>query len=78
MENWRDRVSVNPAICHVSFPVSIEGASETSQIEAVGNALSVPAFSKHCLMESVDELGYILNRAGAIDEYEKSHPAPIR
>jgi 3-isopropylmalate/(R)-2-methylmalate dehydratase small subunit len=37
----------------------------------------VDPFSKHCLVEGVDELGYILNQAPQIDAYEHSHPAPI-
>jgi len=37
----------------------------------------VDAFSKHCLLEGVDELGYILQQAGEIAAYEAAHPAPI-
>ncbi|MGA1998139.1 MAG: 3-isopropylmalate dehydratase small subunit [Bryobacteraceae bacterium] len=37
----------------------------------------IDAFSKHCLLEGVDELGYILNQESAIKAYEQSHPAPI-
>ena len=37
----------------------------------------VDAFSKHCLLEGVDELGYIRNHEAAIAAYEASHPAPI-
>jgi len=37
----------------------------------------IDAFSKHCLLEGVDELGYILNQESAIKAYEHSHPAPI-
>jgi 3-isopropylmalate/(R)-2-methylmalate dehydratase small subunit len=37
----------------------------------------VDSFSKHCLVEGVDELGYILQRSGDIAAYEASHPAPI-
>jgi 3-isopropylmalate/(R)-2-methylmalate dehydratase small subunit len=40
-------------------------------------AFEVDQFSKHCLVEGVDELGYILNQAPLIGEYEKTHPAPI-
>jgi 3-isopropylmalate/(R)-2-methylmalate dehydratase small subunit len=44
-----------------------------------GRAVEFPvdSFSKHCLVEGVDELGYILQRAGEIAAYEASHPAPI-
>src|SRR4051794_10748703 len=37
----------------------------------------VDQFSKHCLVEGVDELGYILNQEPMIAAYEHSHPAPI-
>ena len=37
----------------------------------------VPAFSKSCLLEGVDELGWILNKEAAITAYEASHPAAI-
>jgi 3-isopropylmalate/(R)-2-methylmalate dehydratase small subunit len=37
----------------------------------------VDAFAKHCLLEGVDELGYVLRQADAIAAYESSHPAPI-
>ena len=58
--------------------VKIDLASQTLTTPS-GRAVEFPidAFSKHCLLEGVDELGYILNQAGAIEEYEKSHPAPI-
>jgi 3-isopropylmalate/(R)-2-methylmalate dehydratase small subunit len=58
--------------------VKIDLASQTLTTPS-GRAVECPidAFSKHCLLEGVDELGYILNQAGAIEEYEKSHPAPI-
>jgi 3-isopropylmalate/(R)-2-methylmalate dehydratase small subunit len=39
---------------------------------ADGSAVEFPidAFSKHCLLEGVDELGYILQQTPAIDAYE--------
>ena len=37
----------------------------------------VDAFSKHCLIKGVDELGYILEQAPEIAAYEAAHPAPI-
>ncbi len=44
-----------------------------------GRAVEFPIdeFSKHCLVEGVDELGYILQRDSAIAAYEASHPAGI-
>jgi 3-isopropylmalate/(R)-2-methylmalate dehydratase small subunit len=37
----------------------------------------VDAFSKHCLVKGVDELGYILEQVPEIAAYEAAHPAPI-
>jgi 3-isopropylmalate/(R)-2-methylmalate dehydratase small subunit len=37
----------------------------------------VDAFSKHCLVNGVDELGYILQQEPEIAAYEAGHPAPI-
>jgi 3-isopropylmalate/(R)-2-methylmalate dehydratase small subunit len=37
----------------------------------------VDAFSKHCLVKGVDELGYILEQTPEIGAYEAAHPAPI-
>jgi len=38
---------------------------------------AVDAFSRHCLLEGVDELGYILQQDAAIAAFEAAHPAPI-
>jgi 3-isopropylmalate/(R)-2-methylmalate dehydratase small subunit len=45
---------------------------------ADGESLSFPIdpFSKHCLLEGVDQLGYILKFAPQIEAYESSHPMP--
>ncbi len=37
----------------------------------------VDAFAKHCLVEGIDELGYILQQAPAIASFEAAHPALI-
>jgi 3-isopropylmalate/(R)-2-methylmalate dehydratase small subunit len=37
----------------------------------------VDAFAKHCMLEGVDELGYVLKQADAIAAYEAGHAAPI-
>jgi 3-isopropylmalate/(R)-2-methylmalate dehydratase small subunit len=44
-----------------------------------GRAVEFPvdAFSQHCLVNGVDELGYILQQEPDIAAYEASHPAPI-
>jgi 3-isopropylmalate/(R)-2-methylmalate dehydratase small subunit len=37
----------------------------------------VEAFAKHCLLDGVDELGYILNQETAIAAYEASRPLSV-
>jgi len=37
----------------------------------------VDNFSKHCLVEGVDELGYILNHESDIAAFEAAHPSSI-
>ncbi len=37
----------------------------------------VDEFARHCLLEGVDELGYILQQADGIAAFEASHPAAI-
>jgi 3-isopropylmalate/(R)-2-methylmalate dehydratase small subunit len=58
--------------------VEIDLAAQTLTTPA-GRAVPFPidAFAKHCMLEGVDELGYILKQDGAIRAYEASHPAPI-
>jgi 3-isopropylmalate/(R)-2-methylmalate dehydratase small subunit len=58
--------------------VEVDLAAQTLTTPA-GNVVPFPidAFAKHCLLEGVDELGYILKRDAAIRAYESSHPSPI-
>jgi len=35
-------------------------------------------FNKHCLLEGVDQLGYLQNRLSRVEAYEASHPAPVQ
>ncbi len=37
----------------------------------------IDEFSKHCLLEGVDELGYILKKEAAIADYEAGHASSI-
>jgi 3-isopropylmalate/(R)-2-methylmalate dehydratase small subunit len=37
----------------------------------------IDSFSKTCLLEGVDELGFVLRHEDAIRAYEAAHPAPI-
>jgi 3-isopropylmalate/(R)-2-methylmalate dehydratase small subunit len=42
-----------------------------------GRVVSFPieAFSRYCLMNGIDELGFLLQQAPAIDRYEKRRQA---
>jgi len=37
----------------------------------------VDAFSKYCMLDGVDELGYIQGLAAEISDYERTHPAAV-
>ena len=56
--------------------VKIDLAAQTVTLSS-GRAIEFPidAFAKHCILEGVDELGYILQQESAIAEYEQSRGA---
>ena len=58
--------------------VRVDLASQTLTLPD-GRAVEFPvdAFAKHCLLEGIDELGYILQQESAIAAFESTHPAPI-
>lgn len=49
---------------------------ESQEVRLPGNggtyAFDIDAFSRHCLMEGVDEMGYLQNQSDAIAKYEGS------
>jgi len=58
--------------------VEIDLASQTVKL-AGGKSAEFPidAFSKRCLLDGVDELGYMLQQEAAIAAYEAAHPAAV-
>jgi 3-isopropylmalate/(R)-2-methylmalate dehydratase small subunit len=58
--------------------VKVDLASQTLTLPD-GRRVEFPidAFSKYCLLEGIDELGYILQQSSAIEAYESSHAAAI-
>jgi len=58
--------------------VRIDLASQTLTL-ANGRKVEFPvdAFAKHCLLEGIDELGYILQQAATIAAFESAHPPQI-
>jgi 3-isopropylmalate/(R)-2-methylmalate dehydratase small subunit len=65
----------------------LDNADAVLRIDLASQTLSLPdgrtvefpvdSFAKHCILEGVDELGYVLRQADAIAAYESGHPAPI-
>jgi 3-isopropylmalate/(R)-2-methylmalate dehydratase small subunit len=58
--------------------VKVDLASQTLGLPD-GSRVEFPVdpFAKHCLLEGIDELGYILQQAPAIAAFESSHPSRI-
>ena len=58
--------------------VKVDLATQTLTLPS-GRAVEFPvdSFAKHCLLEGIDELGFILQQSPAIAAFEAAHPAPI-
>jgi 3-isopropylmalate/(R)-2-methylmalate dehydratase small subunit len=85
--------SLKNSLLPIVVPAEIHAALFTAPLESVvqidlakqtlttpdGRAVGFPVdeFSKHCLLEGVDELGYILHQDAAIAAYEAANPAAI-
>jgi 3-isopropylmalate/(R)-2-methylmalate dehydratase small subunit len=63
---------------HPGATVKVELASQTLTLSG-GRAVQFPvdSFAKHCLLEGIDELGYILQQEPAIAAFEATHPAAV-
>jgi 3-isopropylmalate/(R)-2-methylmalate dehydratase small subunit len=63
---------------HPSAPLTVDLANETLTLPD-GRAVTFPIdpFAKHCLLNGVDTLGFLLNEEPAIAEYEAAHPAGV-
>jgi 3-isopropylmalate/(R)-2-methylmalate dehydratase small subunit len=61
-----------------SGKVKVDLVSQTLTTPS-GHSVKFPVdeFAKHCLLEGIDELGYILKQEAAIAAFEKAHPALI-
>lgn len=61
-----------------SSAVTIDLASQTVTLPD-GRAVTFPidGFSKHCLLNGVDQLGYLLGLNAEASAYEQSHPARV-
>lgn len=79
---------VVPADVHAALFAAVSAdPNATVKIDLPNQTLTTPdgqvvkfpvdGFSKYCLVEGVDELGYILSQEPAIAAYEAAHPALI-
>jgi 3-isopropylmalate/(R)-2-methylmalate dehydratase small subunit len=60
------------------FAVSIDLATQTVRLpDGVEAHFPIDEFSKNCLLDGVDELGFLLARAPQVDAYEAEHAARI-
>ena len=61
-------------LAHPGVEVEID-LPETALRLPNGHTVTFPieAFSRYCLMNGIDELGYLLGQAAAIDQYERQH-----
>ncbi len=64
-------------LANQTIDVSVDLANQ--QVQVAGETISFPidAFSKHCLLHGVDQLGYIQAQEAAIQAYEGSHTARV-
>ncbi len=60
-------------LAHPGAAVEIDVEATTVKLPA-GRCVKFPleAFARHCLLHGVDELGYLLSRASAIDAWERA------
>lgn len=65
--------------CLANQTIEVSVDLENQQVHVAGETISFPidAFSKHCLLHGVDQLGYIQAQETAIQAYETSHAARV-
>ena len=58
--------------------VTIDLATQTVTLpDGSSHQFPLDPFARHCLLNGVDELGFLLDQESAIDDYESSHPARV-
>lgn len=65
--------------CLANQTIDVSVDLENQQVHVAGETISFPidAFSKHCLLHGVDQLGYIQAQETAIQAYEASNAARV-
>ena len=56
--------------------MTIDLDTRTLGAEGIRASFPLDPFARHCLMNGVDELGYLLEQSKAISEYEEAACAP--
>ncbi len=58
--------------------VTVDLATRTLTLpDGTTTTFPIDPFAQTCLLQGVDELGYLLQHEGQIAAYEQSHPAPV-
>jgi len=80
-------IVVPPDVHAALFAAVAADPNATVKVDLANQTLTTPngrkvefpvdGFSKHCMLEGVDELGYILQQAPAIEAFEAKHPSLI-
>ena len=61
-----------------SEEVTIDLATQTVTLpDGATHQFPLDPFARHCLLNGVDELGFLLDQESAIADYESSHPARV-
>ncbi len=58
-------------IAHPGAEVSLDVAARTLTLPTGTVSFPLEAFARHCLLQGIDELGYLLDRRAAIEAYEQ-------
>ena len=59
-------------------PVTIDLESQTATLpDGTSHAFAVDPFARHCLLNGVDELGFLLGQDAAITAYESTHASRV-
>jgi 3-isopropylmalate/(R)-2-methylmalate dehydratase small subunit len=59
-------------------PVTIDLETQTATLpDRTAHAFTVDPFARHCLLNGVDELGFLLELEPAIASYESTHPSRV-
>jgi len=81
-------IIVDPETHQSILDLAEEAPQATIHVDLADQSITLPdgskahfpidAFSKDCLLQGVDQLGYLLNKNEAVTEYEASHPPRIQ